>query len=83
MMVEVFKTNISEIPQAEKMIVLLKRAFPICHVNFDLEDCDKILRVESLSNPVKTENIVQIFSEYGFQCEVLADLVPDSIGDLK
>lgn len=84
MMVEVFKTNISRNHQAERMVLLLRKAFPVYQVNFDLEDCDKILRVKTRNIDVNPENIIQIFADYGFHCEVLADVVPDlKVEDLE
>ncbi|PTB96216.1 hypothetical protein C9994_08325 [Marivirga lumbricoides] len=74
-MVEVFKTNISRNHQAERMVILLRKAFPVYQVNFDLEDCDKILRVKTRNIAVDPDNIIQIFTDYGFKCEVLADTV--------
>lgn len=38
--------------------------------NFDLEDCDKILRVDS-STEISEELIVHILHNKGFDCEVL------------
>jgi hypothetical protein len=38
-------------------------------INFDLEDCDKILRVEG-SN-VRQEKIAKLVTENGYCCDVL------------
>jgi hypothetical protein len=45
-MIEVFKTNVEEAVQAEKLVDILLDHFPDNKINFDLHDCDKILRVE-------------------------------------
>ncbi len=45
-MIEVFKTNVDNAPEADKVLRLLAHEFPDFKVNFDLEDCDKILRVK-------------------------------------
>lgn len=68
-MVEIFKTNVYDIMQAEQIITLLNQHFPAYLINFDLHDCDKILRVKGESIPV-TE-IVEIVSANGFLCSVL------------
>ena len=46
-MVEVFKTNVQEVDDANKIIQKLLEHFPNYKINFDLDDCDKILRIES------------------------------------
>jgi len=38
-------------------------------INFDLEDCDKILRVEGEN--ILNEKITGLVTESGYQCEVL------------
>ncbi len=70
-MVEVFKTNVQEAAKASELKQLLLERFPEYRVNFDLEDCDKILRVESTE--IKPESIVATLIDMGFFCEVLLD----------
>ena len=69
-MVEIFKTNVFDHMQAEQIITLLSRHFPSFMINFDLQDCDKILRVKGESIPV--DEIVDLVSANGFQCCVLS-----------
>lgn len=69
MMIEVFKTNVEESAQAKKIIDLLLEYFPGNKINFDLHDCDKILRVEGKS--FCTEKIRGLVTENGFSCDVL------------
>jgi hypothetical protein len=45
-MVEVFKTNIQKKIQGKKLLCILAETFPALKINFDLSDCDKILRVK-------------------------------------
>ena len=68
-MVEIFKTNVYDTLQAEEIISLLNRQFPSFMVNFDLHDCDKILRVKGDSIPV--DKIVNLVSATGIHCSVL------------
>lgn len=68
-MVEVFKTNVQEASTANKIISLLLQQFPCCKINFDLHDCDKILRVEGKDFIV--EKVMRIVTENGFCCNVL------------
>jgi hypothetical protein len=68
-MVEIFKTNVYDILHAEQIIALLNHHFPSFMINFDLQDCDKILRVKGDSIPV--DDIVTLVSANGFQCRLL------------
>lgn len=68
-MVEVFKTNIQERKQASLLFEVLVKQFPLFKINFDLEDCDKILRVEGDS--ISHERIITIIHTNGYQCQVL------------
>lgn len=68
-MVEVFKTNITHQLAAEEVINELKRSVPVTRVNFDLHDCDRILRVEAHHIPVT--QIIGILRAMGHYCEVL------------
>ena len=68
-MVEVFKTNVRHKRQARKLLDILSAQFPLFNINFDLEDCDKILRVEGENIP--QDKIVKLVSENGYQCDVL------------
>lgn len=70
-MVEVFKTNVQEVSQAKELTDKLLEHFPDYDITFDLEDCDKILRAEA--RDIKSENIIMLLSNYGFNCECLAD----------
>jgi hypothetical protein len=67
--VEVFKTNVQTMSVAEMIIADLIQLLPTARINFDLDDCDKILRIESHHPCVHT--IIGIVESRGFQCEVL------------
>ena len=68
-MVEIFKTNVDDHSQAQQIIALLKHHFPAFFINFDLHDCDKILRIKGESIPIN--EIEGLVSANGFQCRVL------------
>ena len=70
-MIEVFKTNVQHRELAEQVASILQSRFTFCKINFDLEDCDKILRVEG--KQVCVETIIEILNTHGLQCEVLTD----------
>jgi hypothetical protein len=69
MIVEVFKTNVKEVKLSELLIQQVLNHFPDSLVNFDMEDCDKILRVEAAA--VVPEKIIAILNANGYSCEVL------------
>ena len=68
-MVEIFKTNVHDVMQAEELIAVLTVRFPAFMINFDLHDCDKILRVKGESIPI--DEIVSLVSAKGVQCSLL------------
>jgi hypothetical protein len=68
-MVEVFKTNVQKSKQAKELIGLLRQYFPGSKINFDLKDCDKILRVEG--NNLMPRQVISIIRQYGFLCKIL------------
>ena len=68
-MVEVFKTNVEDINLAEKVVEILYGQLPECRINFDLDDCDRILRIEGEILPV--EIILEMVSRRGILCEIL------------
>ena len=69
--VEVFKTNVSETMLAESLAARLLRQLPLLDVHFDLEDCDRVLRVEAFVIP--EQEIISLMTAQGFTCEVLHD----------
>lgn len=68
-MVEVFKTNVTNKSAAKDITADLYRLFPKGRINFDLEDCDKILRVET--EELIPEEVTGILQCRGYLCEVL------------
>ena len=68
-MVEVFKTNVQEADESTWVVRQLLNQFPGSRINFDLEDCDRILRIENA--PVANDVIISILNASGYQCEVL------------
>ncbi|MCD6065760.1 MAG: hypothetical protein K0S33_586 [Bacteroidetes bacterium] len=68
-MIEVYKTNVQNPVVAEEIIRDLHRAMPDSVINFDLEDCDRILRIDSSTIPYSL--ISESLSSKGFVCEVL------------
>jgi hypothetical protein len=67
----VFKTSVSEEEQIGKITPLLDSVPTIKHWNFDLDDCDNILRI--VSNNLDPESIEVLLQTAGFYCQELAD----------
>lgn len=67
--VEIFKTDVFDQVEANQLIAVLMQQFPGCRINFDLDDCDKILRIEGEN--LLCDRIKMIVNENGFLCEVL------------
>jgi len=69
-MVEVFKTNVQCPVEAERLVGRLLEQLPLCSINFDLEDCDRILRIEG--HPIHNPHVIALLDSHGYNCEVLA-----------
>jgi len=68
-MVEVFKTNVQRREEAEMLIRKLAGHFPDHKINFDLSDCDRILRVEGEAFPAK--KVIELLGSDNYLCDVL------------
>lgn len=68
-MVEVFKTNVRSIRKAKLIVQKLADEFPAHKINFDLNDCDKILRVQGKN--ILQEEIINVVTALNYQCEIL------------
>ncbi len=72
-MVEVFKTGVDSEQEASIIISALQSKFQYYITNFDLEDCDRILRVESVNGTLKVFELLRFLGELGLKVEVLSD----------
>lgn len=68
-MVEVFKTDVQTIDQSVKLIRKLRQHIPGIEINFDLEDCDRVLRIEGEYVPVP--RVIKLMNNNGYFCELL------------
>lgn len=69
-MVEVFKTNISGKANAHLLEGGLMLLYPDLHVSFDLEDPDRVFRVESYQKFDKNL-IIKYFTRLGYAIKLL------------
>ena len=78
--VEVFKTNVETGEQAERLAILIRENFPEYTVNFDLDDCDRVLRVKS-SGSIRESSILTLLQNSGIDAAILTDEIPPFIGN--
>ncbi|RPD41743.1 hypothetical protein [Chitinophaga barathri] len=75
-MVEVFKTNVTRPLLAKLLVGMINGEMPGHRANFDLEDCDRILRVVCTQGDVQSGRIIELLSGFGCQAEILEDQAP-------
>lgn len=69
-MIEIFKTNVQTTTQSKQLLRVVKQICPGALINFDLEDCDKILRVDGIEK-LQTRIVKLDLNRLGFTCEIL------------
>jgi len=47
-----------------------------CEASFDLDDCDRILRVKCTSGNIQSDHIIDIMTRNGFYADVLPENYP-------
>lgn len=67
--VEVFSTTVATPTQAAKLITRLRQLFPACRITFDLEDCDKVLRIAGYA--VCPQAVAACLAQAGYACTPL------------
>jgi hypothetical protein len=72
-MVEVFKTNVIDTEDAQRIIDVIHNSYAHYSANFALDDCDKILRIKALNGCVIPVEIITIVADNGFTATVLPD----------
>ena len=75
-MIEVFKTNVEDRHHAIMLIDQIRNTYIDYNANFDLEDCDKILRVKCASGCVEACLVIDLLKQLGFHAEILEDEKP-------
>lgn len=68
--IEVYRTNVEEVSSAKMILDEIRQSHPNSDPSFDLEDCDKVLRIEDSSgiNHIKIKEIIQ---NHGFYLDSL------------
>lgn len=68
-MIYVFKTSVKTKIQIKKLTPHIDNMLPKAKWNFDLDDCNKILRIDSEDNIVST--ITNLIKGHHYNCEEL------------
>jgi tRNA G26 N,N-dimethylase Trm1 len=68
-MVLVFRTSVSSKQKIRQLKSVFEQRFAVIKWNFDLEDCDKILRIETNENI--SLKVVSTLQNMGFECSEL------------
>jgi len=69
MHIEAYKTDVRTKEDASFIVVLLQFVISDCIMNFDLEDSNHILRIET-NRDIK-EMVYRVFNKQGFYCQQL------------
>ena len=70
-MIEVFKTDVQDPLRARELLNNIHAQFPHYQSNFDLDDCDRILRVKNKSGAVEAGEVIKIIRKHGHDAECL------------
>ena len=76
MKVEVFKTDVRDTDDARMMVREIQTRLSDCSANFDLQDCDHVLRVVCPHSLAPT-SVMNVMKAFGFHAEVLPDDIPE------
>jgi hypothetical protein len=69
--VEIFKTNVNGKRNALYLVGEMNALFPGHKISIDLDDKDKVLRVENRKGKVRSSEVIKLLEQRNFRCEVL------------
>lgn len=69
--IKVYKSDIDDRRKAQLIQRVIQKHFESYEVSFDLENCDKVLRVESMNGPIDDSALEDIFRRNGHRIEPL------------
>lgn len=72
-MIEVFATDVNDLDQAGLLLECIHSSFQGYKANFDLEDCDNILRIASHNEHVDATQVIALLKHHGFNAQVLPE----------
>jgi hypothetical protein len=68
--VDVYKTDVNNLQAANYLASILETYSPTSNISFDMEDCDKILRIEG-EHLLPAKLVIQLLAQEGFHCQEL------------
>lgn len=71
--IEVFKTDVNDGIWAKMLKDQISNMFADYEVHFDLEDCDKVMRVKSTTGPIHRAMVINLLRNFGFRAEIMDD----------
>ncbi|MDQ3047017.1 MAG: hypothetical protein M3R27_05665 [Bacteroidota bacterium] len=66
--IHIFKTNITSVRQIKTMDTILSGHSGISKWNLDIEDCDKVLRIES---KISASEVIDVLEPHLIYCEAM------------
>jgi hypothetical protein len=72
-MIEVFKTDVTTEFEAMFLMKKIHSLYAFFEANFDLSDCDRILRVKGVRDEADICSILSLVRQHGHTVEVLTD----------
>ena len=67
MNIESYKTDVTKLEDADILVQLLQFVISDCVMNFDLEDSDHVLKIQT--NREIKEMVYGVFTKQGFECQ--------------
>ncbi len=67
--IEVFRTTINSKRSAAKILKTLHALFPTSKITIDLNDCDRVLRIEGVVFDI--QKAMKLVKELGYTCEFM------------
>lgn len=67
--IKIFKTNVVNATDAGYIMLCLQKLVSDCQFHFDLQDCDRILRIEG--KRISSQKVVDSLKKLGYQCAEL------------
>ncbi|REL24024.1 hypothetical protein DYD21_20275 [Rhodohalobacter sp. SW132] len=69
--IKIYKTNVREPSQGRAILDEIRLNVPGSDPSFDIDDCDKVLRVETQKEPINDSKIRGLVEASGFHIEDL------------
>jgi hypothetical protein len=69
MNIESYKTDVTKLEDADILVQLLQFVISDCVMNFDLEDSDHILKIQT--NREIKDMVYGVFTKQGFNCQIM------------